>query len=87
MTKRRFALCVIAVLLLASGSAAPRKYGNCGNLNRDFPHGVGLKGARDTNKAGIPMADPVTNFAIRPDVYKANTRLDRDKDEIACERH
>ncbi len=53
-------------------------------MNVDFPHGVGLHGAIDKAKDGIP----VRNFAIRPDVYAVNKRrLDRDHDKIACERH
>jgi Excalibur calcium-binding domain len=87
MSKRNTFLGIMLVLLLTSGLAAPRKYPNCEALNRDFPHGIGLKGATDRNKAGNPMIDPVTDFAINPDVYKAHKGLDRDKDDIACERH
>jgi hypothetical protein len=87
MSKQNAVLWIAVVLLLTSGLAAPKKYPNCEALNRDFLHGVGLKGALDKNKAGILMADPVTDFAIKPDVYNVNKGLDRDKDKIACERH
>jgi Excalibur calcium-binding domain len=83
----RVAFLVVIITMastLTNIQAAPKKYGSCGKMNVDFPHGVGLRGAVDRTKDGIP----VRNFAIRPDVYKANSgRLDRDKDDIACEKH
>jgi hypothetical protein len=48
-----------------------------------YPHGVGLPGARDhvTGKT-----KPVTTFKVSKPIYTANTRLDGDKDHVACER-
>jgi hypothetical protein len=69
--------------LLATGEAELRRYGRCEFLNKDFPHGVGLAGARDKAADG----NPVRNFTVKPDVYKRNKGLDRDRDSIACERH
>ncbi len=82
MNIRVTTLCVAVISFCAISVAAPKVYGKCERLNLDFPHGVGLKGARDKNKTGVP----VTNYTINPVVYAANKRLDRDKDKIACER-
>jgi hypothetical protein len=66
----------------ADGARQPRKYKNCTALNKDYPRGVGRKGARDRTSD-----EPVTNFAVKPKVYKRNaSALDRDKDGIACEK-
>jgi hypothetical protein len=51
-------------------------------INEDYPHGVGLPGAKDRT-TGTP---PVTNFKRDADLYWANPDRDRDKDKIACER-
>ena len=75
-------LLVASFSILATGLATPVKYQNCGKLNKAFPHGVGVRGARDKTST----RKPVRNFAIRPDVYALNKGLDRDGDGIACER-
>lgn len=65
-------------------TAAPLVYKNCTNLNKRYPHGVGLNGARD-HTSDVP----VTNFRRSIKIYKQamsfNRGLDRDKDGIACE--
>lgn len=58
-----------------------RVYANCTALNRVYPHGVGLLHAHDHTSG-----TPVTNFARKPRVYRANSFSDRDKDGIACEK-
>jgi hypothetical protein len=79
-----FVVIIALISSLTDGQAAPKRYGSCGKMNVDFPHGVGLRGAVDSAKDG----NPVRNFLIRPDVYEVNKRrLDRDHDRIACERH
>jgi hypothetical protein len=60
----------------------PKTYKNCKKLNKVYPHGVGKKGAKDKVKGG---GDPVTDFTVSKKVNKLNTKLDRDKDKIACE--
>jgi hypothetical protein len=65
----------------AATPARAKTYANCTALNKVFPHGVGLKNAHDHTSG-----TPVTNFARKPLIYKANTRSDRDKDGIACEK-
>jgi Excalibur calcium-binding domain len=85
MIQRMAQVLVVTVLiaLATTGEAELRRYGRCEFLNKDFPHGVGLAGARDRAADG----NPVRNFTIKPDVYKRNKGLDRDRDRIACERH
>lgn len=62
---------------------AAKKYANCTALNRVYPHGVGKSGAVD-RVAG--KTKPVRNFTKNNAVYAANTKSDRDKDGIACEK-
>jgi hypothetical protein len=57
-----------------------KEYANCTALRQDYPHGVGLPGARD-HTSGTPD----TRFYVSAAMYDANTRSDRDKDGIACE--
>ena len=65
----------------ASTAARVKTFANCTALNKVYPHGVGLKNAHDKTSGS-----PVTNFALKPLVYKANKKSDRDKDGIACEK-
>jgi Excalibur calcium-binding domain len=71
----------IGLLMFTSGIAAPSKYPDCKALNKDFKHGVGLEDALDQTKG-----DPVTKFVVDEAVYKANKKLDKDNDDIACEK-
>lgn len=64
-----------------SQAAAAKKYKNCAALNRDYPHGVGKKGARDKTSG-----TPVTTFTVSSSLYAANRGKDRDGDGIACEK-
>ncbi len=50
-------------------------------MNKDYPHGVGRKGARDKTSGTA-----VTNFKVSNSLYAANSGSDRDKDGIACEK-
>jgi hypothetical protein len=58
---------------------------NCTNLNKKWPHGVGLRNAVDKT-SGIR----VKNFYKNDDAYRTadrhNGTLDRDNDKIACEK-
>jgi hypothetical protein len=58
------------------------RFSNCTALHRVYPHGVGRYGARDHTSSG----DPVTNFRRSNTLYRQNSRLDRDKDGVACEK-
>jgi Excalibur calcium-binding domain len=58
---------------------------NCTAVHRRYPHGVGRVGARDKTSG-----TPVTTFKRSNLLYRlamrSNSRLDRDKDGIACEK-
>ncbi len=67
-----------------AGGREGRKYTSCKKLNVRFPHGVGRSGAHDKVRTG----KPVTNVTRTLAWYMANaSRLDRDHDGIAYEKH
>ena len=80
-------LVLSAALIAASVSSAlvPPLYKNCTNLNKRYPHGVGLLRAHDKTSG-----TPVTTFRHSTRLYRLaishNKGLDRDKDGIACEK-
>jgi Excalibur calcium-binding domain len=92
-------LAVVAVAVLVStgvtlsspADAAARHFSTCAGLNRVYPHGVGLSGARDHTSG-----TPVTSFKRSGPLYRANNGprnrstgeydLDRDNDHVACEK-
>ena len=53
------AVVLSATAVPASAAPAPKSYKNCTELNKDYPHGVGRKGARDKTSG-----KPVTNFRV-----------------------
>lgn len=57
-----------------------KKFKNCTELNRVYPHGVAKKGYKKT--ASGYTDKPFVNNKL----YKANQGSDRDKDGVACER-
>ncbi|MCX6468610.1 MAG: excalibur calcium-binding domain-containing protein [Corynebacteriales bacterium] len=67
--------------VLGAAPASAQAYGNCAALNADYPHGVGKPGAVDATSG-----TPVTTFEVDAAVYSDNTKSDRDKDGIACEK-
>ncbi|MGW0505618.1 excalibur calcium-binding domain-containing protein [Micromonospora sp. NPDC003241] len=71
------------VAVVSPAQAAPTKFKNCTALNKKYRHGVGKKGARDKVRG---RTKPVTNFKVSTAIYHANTKLDRDKDGVACEK-
>ncbi|WP_067500607.1 excalibur calcium-binding domain-containing protein [Actinoplanes sp. TFC3] len=89
---RKLASVVLAGLLAGGGfgvvagpaEAAPKKFKNCTELNKKYKHGVGRKGAKDKVSGS---SKPVTTFKVDTALYNANkSKLDRDKDGIACEK-
>jgi hypothetical protein len=60
-------------------------FDNCTNFNNRYPHGVGLRGARDET-SGVP----VTTFKRSNRIYRLamrhNRDLDHDRDGIAGEK-
>lgn len=79
------AACAALAIPVASADAAPKpvRYGSCEALNKVYRHGVARPGAKDQVRGATK---PVTNFTINLKVYQLNTRLDRDRDGIACEK-
>ena len=65
----------------AVSQGAARSFSNCTALHRYYPHGVGRVGAHD-HTSGRPVA----TFKRSNALYRANRRLDRDGDGIACEK-
>ena len=63
--------------------AAAKKYKNCTALNKKYKHGVAKKGAKDKVRG---KTKPVTSFKVNNALYKANKKLDRDSDGVACEK-
>ena len=76
---------LIALFMLAipiqSVDAAPAKFKNCTELNKTYPGGV-AKNAKVTNLGGKTKYKPF----VSAEIYKLHTKMDRDKDGIACER-
>lgn len=79
---------VAASITLGGGAVSAHTVGihdNCTKLNAKWPHGVGLKTARDRTSG-----TPVTTFYRNSDAYRAaeghNGTLDRDNDGVACEK-
>ena len=91
MSRRRttvvalLALALTGLAPLAPASAAAAKYKNCTEYNKAYPHGVGLRTAKDKTSGR-----PVTTFRKDDAEYRramaAKPDLDRDKDKIACEK-
>lgn len=77
---------LVAATAPAADAAPTARYRNCAQLNRDYPHGVGKKGAVDKANGGR-KAHPVRNFKVDTRLYNSLSRsLDRDRDGIACEK-
>jgi hypothetical protein len=68
----------------AAAAAKPKVYKNCTKLHADYPHGIRKKGAKD-KVSGSSDPVPTKLIPVKVKLYKANTKLDRDKDGVACE--
>ncbi len=68
----------------ADAAPKPRVFANCTQLNAVYPHEVGRTGAQD--KGTGKSFKPVTTFKRDNAVYKANVKMDRDRDSVACEK-
>ncbi len=86
--KKTFAL-ILSLTLLIGFSATPevsakttvKAYKNCKELNANYKGGV-ARSASAKNRGGKTKFKPF----VSKELYDANKKLDRDKDEIACER-
>lgn len=72
------------VVATPAHAAAPKPmaYANCTALNKVYPHGVGKAKTAVDKTSGIK----VRNFTVDAKTYALNTKSDRDKDGIACEK-
>jgi Excalibur calcium-binding domain len=70
---------------LPAQASVPAKWANCTTVNKRLPHGVGLKHAHD-HTSGTPVTSFRHDSALYHTAMRANSRLDGDKDGIACER-
>jgi Excalibur calcium-binding domain len=61
-------------------NAAARVFKNCTEMNKVYPGGVAKVGA--VNQGGVTKNEP--NYDN--ELYEANKKSDRDKDDIACEK-
>jgi hypothetical protein len=61
---------------------AETTYKTCGELNKVYKYGVGLEGAKNMVK-GKPKA---SKHLVSPELYSLYIKMDRDKDNISCER-
>lgn len=85
LSKRLFLIVLLIGLTVSVDSFAAdkitiKKYKNCIALNSVYRGGVAIPKAK--NKGGKTKYAPTYNKAL----YIANKGLDRDKDNIACER-
>ncbi|MFY0761492.1 MULTISPECIES: excalibur calcium-binding domain-containing protein [Metabacillus] len=65
----------------AEAKAKAKTYKNCTELNKDYKGGV-AQSSKVKNKGGKTKYKPF----VSKDLYNANTKSDRDKDLIACEK-
>jgi Excalibur calcium-binding domain len=82
---------IALAVTLASASArvtAPSLWKNCTHVHTRYRHGVGRANAHDQTRSGT---NSVTNFYRSTRLYNTaihyNSRLDADKDGVACEQH
>jgi hypothetical protein len=78
--------CGLSCVAAGAASAKPVpiiRFANCTAMHRVYPHGVGRTGARDKVRG---KTKPVTTFFVNTRLYNANTRMDADRDGIACEK-
>jgi hypothetical protein len=78
---KRFGLAVILLGATTLGLTSC-EFKNCTELNKSYPNGVGLPGAVDKT-SGSPR---VTTFRRDAKLYELNKSMDRDRDNIACEK-
>ena len=76
---------VVTLIMLAtplqSVDAAPATFKNCTELNKTYPGGV-AKDSKVKNVGGKTKYKPF----VSAEIYKLHTKMDRDKDGIACEK-
>lgn len=72
---------VSVVGISAPADAAVKTFANCTAMHKQFKGGVAKPGAKDKRASGHAKYAPYRSTAW----YTANSKMDRDKDGIACE--
>jgi hypothetical protein len=75
------ALTATALTFTAGPAEAVTDYRNCDHMHKTFKYGV----ARSDAAADRQQRSGHYRPAVRPKVYRANTKSDRDNDGTACE--
>lgn len=76
MRRIMFLTLILSLGVATTAQAAPStKFKNCTELRKKYPKGVALTQA----------AAAKSGAAFLPAVYRANSKMDRDKDKAACE--
>jgi hypothetical protein len=71
--------CALAVASVPAEGAA-KHYKNCGAVHKRYPHGIAKSRAAANRQVWVTGRPKIS-----ASLYKANKRLDRDHDGIACE--
>lgn len=76
--KRLVSVCVIFGTLFVATSVEAKSFKNCTALNKKYPYGVA--------KSAAAAAKQKTTPTVSAKIYKANIKMDRDKDGTVCEK-
>jgi Excalibur calcium-binding domain len=68
-------------LLTATAAAGVKHFKNCTAVHKTYPHGI-ARSAKAAATANGLHGTPKISLAL----YKANSKMDRDRDGVACER-
>ena len=81
------ATATLAAFIAAASAAAkvPPAYKNCTVIDKRYPHGIGRVGAHD-HTSGPPVTSFKRSNALFAAAVHWNRGLDRDHDDIACEK-
>lgn len=91
---KKFLITVLVLIATSLAGLSPamagesKKFKNCSALNKAYPGGVAKTGAIDMTKKKGKMvpAKPKKTPLIDDSIYGAHTKLDKDKDGVACEK-
>ncbi len=76
--KKIIAIAVMMSALTYSTGANAKSFANCSALNQKYPAGVARSAAVAQKQKKIPF--------VSAKIYRANAKMDRDKDGTACEK-
>lgn len=70
-----------SIVAVAGPAEAVASFGNCRQMHQTYKYGVARSAAAANRQQRADNYRP----AVRPKIYKANSKSDRDKDGTACE--